>query len=77
MLRRVMELNEFKEYFASFNRSSWHFAKPDDTSKLLRKIGCVSTKIHLHNDCVNLIDREIYSRFGKSRNNETLPRIPS
>ncbi|MGB8034631.1 MAG: class I SAM-dependent methyltransferase [Nitrososphaeraceae archaeon] len=65
ILRRVMEFNEFKEYFASFNQS-WYFAKPDDTSKLLGEIGYVSTKIHLHNDCVNLIDREIYSRFVKT-----------
>ena len=40
--------------------------KPDDTNKLLEEIGYVSTKIHLHNDCVNLIDREIYSRFVKT-----------
>ena len=65
ILRRVMEFNEFKEYFTSFNQS-WYFAKPDDTSKLLGEIGYVSTKIHLHNDCVNLIDREIYSRFVKT-----------
>lgn len=60
-----MEFNEFKEYFASFNQS-WYFAKPDDTNKLLGEIGYVGTKIHLHNDCVNLIDREIYSRFVKT-----------
>jgi trans-aconitate 2-methyltransferase len=65
ILRRVMEFNEFKEYFASFNQS-WYFAKPDDTSKLLEEIGYVSTKIHLYNDCVNLIDREVYSRFVKT-----------
>jgi trans-aconitate 2-methyltransferase len=65
MLRRVMEFNEFKEYFASFNQS-WYFAKPDDTSKLLGEMGYVSTKIHLHDDCVNLNDREIYSRFVKT-----------
>ena len=43
-----------------------YFAKPNDTSKLLGEIGYVSTKIHLHDDCVNLIDREIYSRFVKT-----------
>ena len=65
LLRRVMKLNEFKVYFANMNQS-WYFAKPDDTSKLLGKIGYVSTKVHLHNDCVNLADREIYSRFVKT-----------
>ena len=65
ILRRVMEFNEFKEYFASFNQS-WYFAKPDDTSKLLGEIGYINTRVHLHDDCVNLIDRKIYSRFVKT-----------
>ena len=43
LLRRVMKLNELKVYFANMNQS-WYFAKPDDTSKLLGKIGYVSTK---------------------------------
>ena len=60
-----MKLNEFKVYFANMNQS-WYFAKHDDTSKLLGKIGYVSTKVHLHNDCANLADREIYSRFVKT-----------
>ena len=60
-----MKLNEFKVYFANMNQS-WYFAKHDDTSKLLGEIGYVSTKVHLHNDCVSLADREIYSRFVKT-----------
>ena len=65
LLRRVMKLNEFKVYFANTNQS-WYFAKPDDTSKLLGEIGYINTKVHLHNDCVSLADREIYSRFVKT-----------
>ena len=42
-LRRVMKLNELKVYFANMNQS-WYFAKPDDTSKLLGKIGYVKYK---------------------------------
>jgi len=60
-----MKLNEFKVYFANTNQS-WYFAKPDDTSKLLGEIGYINTKVHLHNDCVSLADREIYSRFVKT-----------
>jgi trans-aconitate 2-methyltransferase len=65
LLRRVMQLNEFEEYFANMNQS-WYFAKPEDTSKLLGEIGYINTKVHLHNDCVNLADRKIYSRFVKT-----------
>jgi trans-aconitate 2-methyltransferase len=35
LLRRVMNLNEFKVYFSKMNQP-WYFAKPDDTDKLLR-----------------------------------------
>src|SRR5712691_5954539 len=60
LVRRVMELNEFKEYFTNLSQL-WYFAKPDDTTKLLEKIGYIDTKVHLHKD-----RREIYSRFVKT-----------
>jgi len=41
------------------------FTKLDDTSKLLEKIGYINIKVHLHTDCVNLPDREIYPQFVK------------
>ena len=62
---RVMELNEFKVYFTNMDQP-WYFAKPYDTTKLLRKIGYVNTKVHLHNDMVIMTNREIYSRFVKT-----------
>jgi trans-aconitate methyltransferase len=65
LLRRVMQLHELEEYFANMNQS-WYIAKPHDTSKLLGEIGYINTKVHLHNDCVSLADREIYSRFVKT-----------
>ena len=60
-----MELNEFKEYFTNMDQP-WYFAKPYDTTKLLRKIGYVNTNVHLHNDRVIITNREIYSRFVKT-----------
>jgi len=65
LLRRVMQLNEFEEYFADMNQP-WHFAKPDDTSKLLGKIGYVNINVHLHDDCVKLSNRQIYSKFVRT-----------
>jgi trans-aconitate 2-methyltransferase len=65
LMRRVMELNEFNEYFTNMNQS-WYFAKPDDTTKLLRKAGYVNIKVHLHNDRVSLTNRVIYARFVKT-----------
>ena len=65
LLRRVMELNEFKEYFTNMNQP-WYFAKPDDTINLLREIGYTSTRVHLHSDRVSLTGRKIYSKFVKT-----------
>jgi trans-aconitate 2-methyltransferase len=65
LARGVTELNEFNEYFTNMEQS-WYFAKSDDTTKLLRKIGYVNIKVHLNNDRVSLTNREIYSRFVKT-----------
>jgi trans-aconitate 2-methyltransferase len=65
LIRQVMKLNEFKIYFTKMNRP-WYFAKPDDTTRLLKEIGYVSTRVSLHNDCVSLTNRKIYARFVKS-----------
>jgi trans-aconitate 2-methyltransferase len=65
LLQRVIELDEFREYFRNMN-SPWYFAKPDETRKLLEKIGYISTKIRLHNDRVIRRRRKIYSRFVKT-----------
>jgi trans-aconitate methyltransferase len=65
LLGRVIGLNEFKEYFTNMKKP-WYFARPEDTSKLLGEIGYINTKVHLHNDCVNLANGEIYSRFVKA-----------
>lgn len=65
LIRGVMNLNEFNKYFKNMNQP-WCFAKPDDTTTLLRKIGYVNIKVHLHNDRVTLTNREIYSRFVKT-----------
>jgi len=65
LLRQVMQQNEFEKNFKNMNQT-WHFRKPDDTSKLLGKIGFVNINVHLYNNCVNLCNREIYSKFVRS-----------
>ena len=65
LLRRVMVLDEFKIYLTNMNQP-WYFAKPYDTTKLLREIGYVNTKVQLRDDLVFMTNREIYSRFVKT-----------
>jgi hypothetical protein len=60
-----MKLNEFNIYFTKMNRP-WYFAKPDDTTRLLKEIGYISTNVSLHNDCVSLANRKIYARIVKT-----------
>jgi hypothetical protein len=47
-------------------RTPWYFAKPDDTSKLLKRTGFTNSNVSLHKDCINLISRKKYSRFVKT-----------
>ena len=67
LVRQVMKLNEFNIYFTKMNQP-WYFAKPDDTTRLLKEIGYISTNVGLHNDCVSLANRKIseVSKFMSS-----------
>jgi trans-aconitate 2-methyltransferase len=65
ILERLTELDQFKEYFADW-KQPWHFAKAEDTSKLLQEIGYVNTKVYYSDDCVTLPNRRIYSKFVKT-----------
>lgn len=65
LMRQVMKSNEFKGYFTNINQP-WYFPKPDETIKLLRKIGYVNNKVHLHNAHVTMNNRKVYSRFVKT-----------
>jgi trans-aconitate methyltransferase len=65
LLRQVMKLNEFKMYFTKMNRP-WYFAKPDDTTRLLKEIGYTNTRVSLHNDCVTFTNRKICARYNRA-----------
>lgn len=62
--KKITELKEFREYFSNMS-TPWYFAKPDDTSKLLKRTGFTNTNVSLHKDYINLISRKIHSRFIK------------
>src|SRR5919202_4923882 len=64
ILERIIHLDQFKEHFADW-KQPWHFAKAEDTSKLLQEIGYVNTKVYYSDDCVTLPNRRIYSKFIK------------
>ena len=65
VLQQVMNLNEFKIYFAKMKRP-WYFAKPDNTTRLLKEIGYTNRRVRLHNNCISLPNHKIYARFVKT-----------
>jgi trans-aconitate methyltransferase len=65
LLERITQLDQFKAYFTDW-KQSWHFAKPDDTNKLLEEVGYVNTKVYSTSDFVILPNRHIYSKFVKT-----------
>ena len=64
-LERIAHLDQFKAYFTDW-KQSWHFARPDDTNKLLEEIGYVNTKVSSNSDFVIFPDRHMYSKFVKT-----------
>ncbi|HJT46580.1 MAG TPA: methyltransferase domain-containing protein [Nitrososphaeraceae archaeon] len=65
VLERIAYSDSFKSYFADW-KQPWYFAKPEDTSKLLREIGYVNTKVYYSDDVVILPNQQIYSKFVKT-----------
>lgn len=65
VLERIARLDQFKGHFAGWTQP-WHFAKAEDTGKLLQEIGYVNTKVYYSDDCVTLPNRRIYSKFVKT-----------
>jgi trans-aconitate 2-methyltransferase len=65
MLEQITHLDQFKEQFTNW-KQPWHFAKADDTNKLLQEIGYVNTTVCSNSDYVILPNRLIYSKFVKT-----------
>jgi trans-aconitate methyltransferase len=65
LLERITHLDQFKAYFTDW-KQSWHFARPDDTNKLLEETGYVNTTVYSNSDRVILPNRHIYSKFVKT-----------
>jgi trans-aconitate 2-methyltransferase len=65
ILERITSLDQFKQHFADW-KQPWYFAKAEDTTKLLKEIGYVNTKVYYSDDCISLPNRRIYSKFVKT-----------
>jgi trans-aconitate 2-methyltransferase len=65
MLERIAHSHQFKAYFTDW-KQPWHFAKPDETDKLLEEIGYVNRNVHSTKDSVVFPNRNVYAKFMKT-----------
>jgi trans-aconitate 2-methyltransferase len=65
MLERIAHSSQFKAYFTDW-KQPWHFAKPDETDKLLQEAGYVNRNVHLSKDSVVFPNRNVYAKFIKT-----------
>lgn len=62
---QVKDLPIFKSYFFGW-KSSWNFAKPDNTEYILRELGYKNIRAYLFNAPVTFKDKEKYLTYLKS-----------
>ena len=65
VLERIAHSPEFKAYFTDW-KQPWHFAKPDETDKLLEEAGYVNRNVHSTKDSVVFPNRSVYTKFIKT-----------
>jgi hypothetical protein len=65
VLERIAHSPQFKAYFTDW-RQPWHFAKPDETDRLLEEAGYVSRNVRSTKDSVVFPNRNVYTKFVKT-----------
>lgn len=60
-----MQSEQFRKYFANW-KQSWYFPKPDDTERLLQKIGFRDIRVYLSDQTMVYPDLESFALFVKS-----------
>lgn len=65
MVFKIMQSDKFRKYFANW-KQSWYFPKPDDTERLLQKIGFRDIEVSLSGQTMVYPDRESFVLFVKT-----------
>ena len=65
LLDKIAYSHQFRAYFTDWNKP-WHFAKPEDTDRLLEEVGYVDRKVYSKDDSIVLPNRNIFSKFLKT-----------
>lgn len=65
VLERIAHSHQFKAYFTEW-KQPWHFAKPDETDKLLEEAGYVNRNVYSSKNSVVLPNHNVYTKFIKT-----------
>jgi trans-aconitate 2-methyltransferase len=59
---KIMQSEQFKEHFANW-KQSWYFPKPDETERLLQKVGFKEIQVDLSSQIISFSDRQSFATF--------------
>ena len=62
---KIMQSEQFKEQFANW-KQSWYFPKPDETERLLQKVGFKEIQIDLSSQIISFSDRHCFATFVRT-----------
>ena len=62
MTFKIMQSDQFRGYFANW-KQSWYFPKPDDTERLLQRIGFRDIQVNLSKRTTTFSDRQSFAIF--------------
>ncbi len=61
----IMQSEQFKEHFANW-KQSWYFPKPDETERLLQKVGFKEIQVDLSSQITSFSDRQSFATFVRT-----------
>lgn len=65
VLERIAHSHQFSSYFLNW-KQSWHFAKPDETDKLLEEIGYINRNVYSTRGSAVFSNQDVYAKFLKT-----------
>jgi len=61
----IMQSEQFKEHFANW-KQPWYFPKPDETERLLQKVGFKEIRVDLTSQITSFPDRQSFATFVRT-----------
>jgi trans-aconitate methyltransferase len=62
---KIMQSEQFKEHFADW-KQPWYFPKPDETERLLQKVGFKEIQVDLSSQVISFSDRQNFATFVRT-----------